>query len=203
MSNLIHFMADTSKSASPAQATPFGIKIGHKVLGYSVAIRQLDEGRFDECLIDGMRFLVEVFQGERRGWFKPTMEQRAITWRWVVATVFIGEQWEENGTVEVPQNDGTTKHAVRYVGRHGGITVYPATERFSLANHVEEAALERYPRDNPYLKALQIYQSMVEVNPDNGAWRLSQWGREGLALIHDGFIDMLNTEGMPAAPIAH
>lgn len=107
-----------------------------------------------------------------------------------------------NGTVEVDQGDGTTAHAVRYVGEHGGIVVYPATERFSLARNIEELAFEQFTHDNPHQKALMIYQSMLEASPDGGM-TLSKWGREGMTMLHDGFIEMLNTEGMPAAPTAH
>lgn len=184
-----------------AQATPDGIRLGNKLLGYSVAIRQLDEGQFDDCLSDGLNILAEIQQARVQGWFRHSDDQAVIIWRWLVATLFICEQLAKNGTAEVPHDDGTTKLAVRYVGKHGGITVYPATERFSLANNVEGAAIERYPHDHPQLKAVQIYQSMVSVK--NGSLRLSDWGRDSLALLHDGFIEMLNTEGMPAAPVAH
>lgn len=183
------------------EATTHGILCGHRLLGYSVVIRHLDTGRYDGDLLTGMQIIAGIWEAEEKGCYPFTDEQRMIVWRWVVAALFITEQRKQNGTVEVDQGDGTIATAVRYVGEHGGIVVYPATERFSLANNVESVAFEKYTHDRPQLKAAQMYQQMVSV--ENGLMCLSAWGREGLALLHDSFIEMLNTEGMPAAPVAH
>lgn len=203
MSNIYQFPAMPEKPGSfLAEATPDGVRIGARLIGYSPIIRQLDGGRFDSPLSEGFGVIAELSLAESRGWFVPDNEQRVIVWRWLVAGVFIVEQMKENGTVPVTQDDGTTTHAVRYVGKHGGIVAYPATERFSLARNIEELAFEQFTHDNPHQKALMLYQSMLETSPDGGM-TLSRWGREGLAMLHDGFIEMLNTEGMPAAPTAH
>ncbi|MDR3432817.1 MAG: hypothetical protein P4L95_13095 [Rouxiella aceris] len=213
MSNVIKLNKGHINTVScVAEATPDGINIMSlskdgiykhtKLVGYSAMIRQLDSGQFDNTLSEGFGVIAELSLGEQRGWFAPSDEQRVIVWRWMVAGVFIVEQMRANGTAAVSQSDGTIVQVVRYVGKHGGITVYPATERFSLASHIEGLAFEKYTLDNPHQKALMLYQSMVEESPDGGM-KLSQWGREGLEMLHDGFIEMLNTEGMPAAPTAH
>jgi len=203
MSNVLKFPKMPEKSGSfSAEATPDGVRCGNKVIGYSSAIRQLSDGRFDNPLSEGFGMIAELSLAEISGWFKPSLEQQVSVWRWMVAGVFIVEQMKANGTVAVSQNDGTTTHAVRYMGEHGGIVVYPATERFSLALNVEELMLKDYTHDAPYQKALMLYQSMLEPSADGGM-TLSAWGRDGMAMLHDGFIELLNTEGIPAAPTAH
>lgn len=203
MNNIINFpkMPEGPGSFS-AEATPDGVRFNNKVIGYSSVIRRLDDGRFDNPLSEGFGVIAELSLAEINGWFKPSLEQQVNVWRWMVAGVFIVEQMKANGTVAVSQTDGTTTHAVRYMGEHGGIVVYPATERFSLALNVEELMLKDFTHDNPYQKALMLYQSMLEPSADGGM-TLSAWGRDGMAMLHDGFIELLNTEGIPAAPTAH
>ena len=203
MKNVLKFPTVPEKSGSfSAEATPDGVRFGNRIIGYSSIIRQLDDGRFDSPLSGGFGVIAELSLAESRGWFVPDNEQRVIVWRWLVAGVFIVEQMRANGTVPVTQSDGTTTYAVRYVSEHGGIVVYPATERFSLANNIEELAFEQFTHANPHQKALMIYQSMLEASPDGGM-TLSTWGSDAMTMLHDGFIEMLNTEGMPAAPTAH
>jgi len=204
MSNVLSF---PEKSGNPGftsiESTPDGIRLDNRLVGYTTAIRQLDTGRFDTSLCDGLRLVAEIQLGETRGWFSPTDEQMALTWRWIVSCLFICEQQRANGTVEVANEDGGTDQAVIYAGEQGGLSIYSATERFSLASHIEVLAIEKYGVETGLPLAVKMYQGMTEVDPCSGSLRLSQMGREGLAMLHDGFIEMLNTEGMPAAPIAH
>lgn len=190
------------------KATPAGISIvlrtdaGKQQIGYSAAISQLDEGRYDLCLADGLRVVSEIAQASKKGWFKQSDEQAVIVWRWLVASLFINEQLARNGTIETLKIDSTTERTAVYRGDIGGISIYPATERFALANNIEGLAFEKFGA-NAHRKAVMIYQSMTETDADGGNLRLSAWGRDSMALLHDGFIEMLNTEGMPAAPVAH
>ncbi|WP_455817088.1 hypothetical protein [Pseudomonas cerasi] len=199
-------------SATHIEATPDGINImaqnaegiyQHlKLVGYSAMIRQLDSGQFDTRLSEGLRVLAEIYQGNVKGWFRQSDEQAMTCWRWIVATLFINEQLDQHGTIETLKEDGTTERTAVYRGGIGGISIYPATERFALANNIEGLAFEKFGAD-ACVKAVMIYQSMTETDADGGNLRLSQWGRDSMALLHDGFIEMLNTEGMPAAPVAH
>lgn len=195
-------LEQAAEKALQAEATPDGLLLEKRLLGYPTVIRHLDNGIFDNQLSVGFGVIAELSLAETRGWFIPDNEQRMIVWRWMVAGVFIVEQMKKNGTIPVMQDDGTTSNAVRYVGENGGIVVYPATERFSLARNVEELAFEQFTHDSPHQKAVMIYQSMLEESPDGGM-TLSKWGRDGMAMLHDGFIEMLNTEGMPGVPTAH
>lgn len=203
MNNLLKFPKMPEKSGSfSAEATPDGVRIGSRLVGFSSVIRQLDEGRFDKPLSEGFGVIAELSLAEIRSWFKPSIEQQVNVWRWMVAGVFIVEQMREHGTTPVTQDDGTTSNQTLYMGKHGGIVVYPATERFSLARNIEELAFEEFTHDNPHHKALMIYQSMLEASSDGGM-TLSRWGRESMTMLHDGYIELLKTEGIPAAPTAH
>lgn len=179
-----------------------GIYLHNKLVGYSAMIRQLDSGQFDSQLSEGLRVLAEIYQGNANGWFRQSDEQAMTCWRWIVATLFINEQLALHGTIETLKQDGTTEQTAVYRGDIGGISIYPATERFALANNIEGLAFEKFGAD-AHRKAVMIYQSMTETDADGGNLRLSAWGRNSMALLHDGFIEMLNTEGMPAAPVAH
>lgn len=203
MKNILNFPKMPEQSGSfTAEATPDGVRMENRLIGYSSAIRQLDAGHSDNDLPAGLRTIAAIWQGEASGYFRAKDEQKASLWRWIVAALFIIEQRQNNGTVDVKNEGGGTDRATVYHGEHGGISVYPSTERFSLANHVEGLALEKYGAAQGYPMAINIYQTMVEAVPGEGL-RLSDEGRKGLAMLHDGFIEMLNTEGMPAAPTAH
>lgn len=203
MKNVLKFPTVPEKSGSfSAEATPDGVRFGNRIIGYSSIIRQLDDGRFDKPLSEGFGVIAELSLAEINGWFKPSLEQQVSVWRWMVAGVFIVEQMREHGTTPVTQDDGTTSNQILYMGKHGGIVVYPATERFSLALNVEELMLKDFTHDDPYQKALTLYQSMLEPSADGGM-TLSAWGRDGMAMLHDGYIELLNTEGIPPRPTAH
>lgn len=204
MSNLLAFPHNSvSRAPSHIEATPDGIRFDNRLVGYSAAIRQLDAGRFDYALPDGLCVVAEIQQGDISGWFSPTDEQKAQVWRWTIATLFIHEQWDLNGTVDVTNEVGGTDRGVIYAGEHGGMAIYPSSERCSLATHIEGIAIEKYGAVIGLQRAILLYQGMADVDPDVGALRLSQWGRDSLTMLHDDFIKMLNAEGIPAAPTAH
>ena len=71
----------------------------------------------------------------------------------------------------------------------------------ALANNVESLVCEVHTQEAPEQKAIFIYQQMLTT--DSGAYALSDWGRECMAILHDSFIEQLNTEGLPAAPVWH
>ncbi len=183
------------------QAIPTGIKIGNKVLGYSAVIRQLDKGEYDKDLPNGMRLIACVLEGAASGWIHLPVEKLMIIWRWIVVAVFIEEQRNANGTVDIPNDDNGVDRAVIYKGKNGGIGVYPGPLRFVLANHVESCAIEKYGvKEGPAL-ATRMYQDMTESGP-NG-FRLSALGHEGLEMLHDDFIKQIQTEGIPDMPVIH
>lgn len=184
------------------EATPDGIKSANRIIGYSVAIRQLDDGKYDNCLFDGLRLLACIQDAKSAGWLKLSVEKEIIIWRWLAVTVFVNEERARNGTAEIPNGEGGFDIAIIYRGKHGSISIYPGPERFALANNVEGPAVEKYGVEKGLPLALRVYQDMVEVYPKHG-FRLSKWGREGFEMLHDGFIEQLQTEGMPAMPVIH
>ncbi|WP_208952535.1 hypothetical protein [Rahnella sp. ChDrAdgB13] len=184
------------------EATPDGIKTGNRTIGYSAVIRQLDSGEFDKNLPDGMSLLCHVWEAARDGLLKLSLEKQVIIWRWVVVTVFMGEEQDKNGTVEVPNDEGGTDLATIYAGKNGSMGIYPGPVRFSLATHVEGCAIEKYGTETGLDLALRMYQDMVTMDPVQG-FKLSAMGREGMEMLHDEFIEMLHTEGMPEMPVTH
>ena len=184
------------------EVTLGGIKTGNRIIGYSGAIRQLDGGQFDKNLPDGMRLLSYVWEAERNGLLTLNLEKKVIVWRWLVVTIFINEEHEKNGTVAVSNDEGGTDIAVIYTGKNGSMSIYPGPVRFSLANHVEGCAIEKYGIETGLELALRMYQDMLTITPEQG-FKLSAMGRESLEMLHDEFIEMINTEGMPDMPVVH
>ena len=173
------------------EPTSTGIRSGNRVIGYSAAIRLLDNGRYDKHLADGMEILACIMEAVESNWITLNIEKELILWRWLLAAVFITEELEKNGTIDVPNDEGGVDTAVIYVG-----------ERFALANHIEAGAIEKYGPEVGQQLALRMYQDMVIADEEFG-FRLSALGREGLNLLHDSFIEHIQIEGVPEAPIMH
>jgi hypothetical protein len=119
------------------EPTSTGIRSGNRVIGYSAAIRLLDNGRYDKHLAEGMEILACIMEAVESNWITLNIEKEIILWRWLLAAVFITEELEKNGTVDVPNDTGGVDTAVIYSSKHGAISVYPGPERFALANHIE------------------------------------------------------------------
>lgn len=184
------------------EPTSVGIRCGRRVIGYSTAIRGLDNGRYDRNLVKGLELLACILEAEESGWIKLSIDKQLIVWRWLLAAAFITEELEKNGTVEVPNDEGGVDTAVIFSGKHGSISVYPGPERFALANHVEHCAIEKYGREEGPQLALRMYQDMAVTDGAYG-FRLSAFGRECFTMLHDDFIEQIQTEGMPDMPVMH
>ena len=185
------------------EPTSTGIRLsGSRIIGYSAAIRELDNGRYDKRLAEGMEILACIMEAVESNWITLNIEKQIIVWRWLLAAVFITEEREKKGTVDVPNDEGGVDEAVIYSGEHGAISVYPGPERFALANHIEAGAVEKYGPDLGQRLALRMYQDMV-VADDECGFRLSAMGREGFNMLHNGFIAQIQTEGMPDMPVMH
>lgn len=184
------------------EATPNGIKIGNRVIGWSGAVKQFDGSRFDSRPSEGLRWLACIMDAEASGWVALYVKKELILWRWLVATVFINEERDKNGTIDIPNESGGVDTAVIYSGKKGDLSIYPGPLRFSLANHVEGIAIEKYGVEKGSKMALRMYQDMVIADPGDG-FRMSPFGREGLEMLHDDYIGMIKTSGMPEMPVMH
>jgi len=189
------------KSENYQEATPDGIKSGNRIIGYSAAIRKLDGGQYDQELPEGMRLLSCIWEAEVSGKLSLSDEKRVILWRWAVVAIFVCDLIEVNGMVDVPNHEGGFDRAAIYAGKSGSMSVYPGPLRFSLANHVEGCAIEKYGVKTGLPLALRMYMDMVEAGPRG--FQLSAMGREGMVMLHESFIKMIKTEGMPAMPVIH
>ncbi|MDX6983405.1 hypothetical protein [Citrobacter freundii] len=184
------------------EATPNGIKIGNRVISWSGAVKQFDGPRFDSRPSEGLRWLACIMDAEASGWVALYVKKELILWRWLVATVFINEERDRNGTIDIPNESGGVDIAVIYSGKKGDLSIYPGPLRFSLANHVEGVAIEKYGVEKGSKMALRMYQDMVIADPGDG-FRMSPFGREGLEMLHDDYIGEINTNGMPEAHVIH
>lgn len=184
------------------EPTSIGIRFGNRVIGYSAAVRQLDNGQYDKRIPDGMELLACILEAVESGWITLNIEKQIIVWRWLLVAVFITEELEKNGTIDVANEQGGFDTAVIFSGKHGAISVYPAPERFTLANHVEGCAIQKYGLKIGQQLALRMYQDMVVTDNERG-FKLSPLGREGFDMLHDSFIQQIQTEGMPDMPVMH
>ena len=188
-------------NAQNAQATPDGVLDNGRVTGYTAIIHALDAGRHDSNTVKGLRLLAFVWEAVEEGWYRMSIAKEVILWRWLVVTLFVIEQRDLNGSVDVPNASGGVDKAVIYRGKKGGMSIYPGPERFCLANNIESLAIEKFGVVAGPEKALQIYSNMVTTGPEG--FSLSEWGREAFETLHDGFIEELNKNGMPDMPVIH
>lgn len=165
-------------------------------------IQKLESGEYDNDLVEGLRLVAAIWSGMHTGCLVVTDEQNLVLWRWVVAAVYVCEMFDTHGAVEVTNEQGEPEDVAIYSGEQGGIVIYPWSERFALANHVEGLAYEMFPANKATEMAAAIYRSMIDISPVTGI-DMSEDGLKGMALLHDSFIETLKTEGIPAAPVAH
>lgn len=166
------------------------------------AIQKLDSGEYDSDLVEGLRLVASLWHCVHSGGITLSDEQNLVLWRWVVAAVYVCEMFDTNGVAEVKNEQGEPEDVAIYNGEQGGIVIYPWSERFALASHVEGLAYEMFPTIKSPEMASAIYRSMIDISPVTGI-DMSEEGLKGMALLHDSFIETLKTEGIPAAPMAH
>jgi hypothetical protein len=126
------------------EPTSTGIRSGNRVIGYSAAIRLLDNGRYDKHLAEGMEILACIMEAVESNWITLNIEKANHRLALVAGCRIHHEELEKNGTVDVPNDTGGVDTAVIYSSKHGAISVYPGPERFALANHIEAGAIEKY-----------------------------------------------------------
>lgn len=189
------------------EATPEGVQFwsmnhtgqyeSEELVGYSELIQLLEAGELDDNPLGPWIFRV-MAEGMDLGYHAPTVGDLLICWRQNVAQAFLIEQASTNGFAEVVQPEGGIKRAVIYRGKNGSMTVYPSSVRFAMANNIEGALIGQHGQGKGTDNAVVMYCAMLNVRGE-----LSPLGRELLTDLHDGFIQQLNDEGLPSAPIAH
>ena len=208
MSNIYPF-PKMSGNAEPfrAEPTPAGVKITSsasdgretvRLIGYEESVNSLDAGDYDDSSA-GYVIHLAVAEGGNCGYFDFTAQHNVTMWRWLIAATFVSEMKRENGTTTVTEPDGSASQVAIYSNGKAGIVVYPFAERLAMANNIEGALIERYGTEQGTENAIVFYQSMLDVE----AGELTPAGREILAELHDGFIDGIEQNGLPEAPMAH
>ncbi|EKQ6496260.1 hypothetical protein P6N65_000649 [Klebsiella pneumoniae] len=190
-----------------AEPTPEGVRITSsgsngretvQLIGYEDAVNRLDAGDYDDSSA-GYDIHLAVAEGGNCGYFDYTAQHNVTMWRWLIAAAFITEMKLKNGTTVITEPDGTSSQVAIYSNGKVSIPVYPFSERLAMANNIEGALIERYGSEQGAEKAIVFYQSMLDVD----AGELMPAGREILAELHDGFIDDIEQNGLPEAPVAH
>ncbi|HDY7128291.1 TPA: hypothetical protein RRD95_002670 [Klebsiella pneumoniae] len=190
-----------------AEPTPEGLRITSsggdgretvQLIAYDEAVNRLDAGEYDDSGT-GYDIHLAVAEGGNCGYFDFTAQHNVTMWRWLIAATFVSEMKRENGTTTVTEPDGSASQVAIYSNGKAGIVVYPFTERLAMANSIEGALIERYGTEQGTENAIVFYQSMLDVE----AGELTPAGREILAELHDGFIDDIEQNGLPEAPVAH
>ncbi|EIW9129134.1 TPA: hypothetical protein LLT04_004851 [Klebsiella michiganensis] len=190
-----------------AEPTPEGLRITSsggdgretvQLIAYDEAVNRLDAGEYDDSGT-GYDIHLAVAEGGNCGYFDFTAQHNVTMWRWLIAATFVSEMKRENGTTTVTEPDGSASQVAIYSNGKAGIVVYPFTERLAMANNIEGALIERYGTEQGTENAIVFYQSMLDVE----AGELTPAGREILAELHNGFIDDIEQNGLPEAPVAH
>ncbi|UBX48262.1 hypothetical protein LDO51_13985 [Providencia alcalifaciens] len=161
-----------------------------EAISYSEALDALNNGIFDGNLILGFELVLAISKGEVNGFFKSTIEQTVILWRWIVAASFVMEQADHNGFHYADDGKGGVVTAAVYRNEHAALTIYASSERMLLANHVESIAYEHYEPKYAPAMALRMYRDFINLEPKQGC-RLSDRGREGLSMLHDDLIRII------------
>ncbi|MEY0303125.1 hypothetical protein AB7W11_14530 [Providencia manganoxydans] len=158
-----------------------------EAISYSEALDALNEGSFDGDLLLGFELVLAISKGERDAFFNPTNQQRVILWRWIVAASFVMEQADNNGSHQADNGKGGKITAAVYRNKYAALTIYAASERLLLANHLEGAAYDHYGAENGAIMAVAMYRDFINLEPKQGC-RLSDRGSEMLAILHDDLI---------------
>lgn len=67
-----------NKNFAP-EPTQNGVRDGNRVIGYSGLVRQLDKGRYDKCLPEGMRMLACIFEAKQNGWLSLPIDKELLS----------------------------------------------------------------------------------------------------------------------------
>ncbi|HHJ1219783.1 MULTISPECIES: hypothetical protein [Proteus] len=176
------------------------------LISYSEAVMALESGQYDKELLKGL-YLAAAVMGKLAD--EPetlTPEQRISVWRWVVATCFIRELQEKNGTTEIRNEEGGVDLATIYSNGENALTIYPASLRLCLASHFESIFIEELGgiyKDYCPDFIIKAYIGFLDISLEHGP-RLSEKGREGLCILHDDYIRELEANnGFLAMPTMH
>ena len=146
-----------------------------------------------------MSIHLAIADGGNQGYFDYTSQHNVIMWRWLIATVFMLEMREENGTVSIIDDTGNPSEVAVYSNGIVAMPLYPVAERLAMANNIEGAMIEKYGVDVGTKNAIIFYSNMFDVEQGT----LTSFGREVLADLHNSFIAELNENGIPEAPVTH
>ncbi|HHR6457169.1 TPA: hypothetical protein ACS772_002647 [Providencia alcalifaciens] len=173
------------------------------LITYSEAVKALECGQYDKELLKGLYLAAAVVGRLADEPDTLTPEQRVSVWRWIVATCFIREQQDKNDTIEVKNDEGGIDLATVYSNGKSSLSIYPESLLLSLMSHFESIMVEQFGKDYWADFTIKVYVGFLDISLEHGP-RLSAMGREGLCILHDDYIRMLEAGGgFPAMPTMH
>ncbi|MBT1617322.1 hypothetical protein KK477_27555, partial [Klebsiella pneumoniae] len=89
-------------------------------------------------------------------------QHNVIMWRWLIATVFMLEMREENGTVSIIDDTGNPSEVAVYSNGIVAMPLYPVAERLAMANNIEGAMIERFGIESGTERAIIFYRAMMD-----------------------------------------
>ncbi|SAR47678.1 2-polyprenylphenol hydroxylase related flavodoxin oxidoreductase [Klebsiella pneumoniae] len=190
-----------------ADPTPEGVRITSsggdgretvQLIGYEDAVNRLDAGDYDDSSA-GFDIHLAVAEGGNCGYFDYTAQHNVTMWRWLIAAAFITEMKLKNGTTVITEPDGTSSQVAIYSNGKVSIPFTSFLSAWQWRTTLRGALIERYGPEQGAEKAIVFYQSMLDVD----VGELTPTGREILAGLHDCFIDDIEQNGLPEAPVAH
>jgi hypothetical protein len=147
------------------------------VIGYSAAIRLLDNGRYDKHLAEGMEILACIMEAVESNWITLNIEKQIIVWRWLLAAVFITEELEKT---ELSTFRMILAVLILLLSIPASMAPLASTRDLNaLHSTILSWGIEKYGPEVGQQLALRMYQDMVVADEEFG-FRLSALGREGL-----------------------
>lgn len=175
--------------------------VGGKVTPLNDVLAQLDAGKFDaephEGLARAMALMV-VFDGKGE---QIPVKDRITLWRWIVSAVFALDCAEHNGFGPAQHRDGRITHEPVYVNDKASMPVTPYMVRLALSVHAEGSAVQMFGSEKAPAASLHMFRRMIDFAP-HGGFVLSAFGREGLSILFNGFLDQM-MEGDKERPTVH
>lgn len=133
-------------------------KIGNTTIDYVEAVQRLNDGEYDYPNSHGLRIMQCIAEADDAGLLgRFSVDMKVAQWRWLYVTTFINEEENKNGTVDIPNDNGTTDRAVIYKGNMV-VWVSTGTNSNCPAKPCRTGFIEKYGEAEGMGRVLFLYQ---------------------------------------------
>ncbi|EFK1647146.1 hypothetical protein AZG84_000404 [Escherichia coli] len=183
--------------------TDKGIRTPSGFLDFDEALEKLDEGVFDEPLIDGISVLCGISEALDKGLIEHSHEQSIKFWRWMYTAAAFFEILAKNGGIEVPDEEGGTDYGARYVGKNGEMVIYPIMLRILMQQDMETALMQALGYEEGIKRSIELYSHFLSEPIEGKHQGLSAHGWKALEMIMDPLIDEFKEGKKPEPRVIH